>query len=134
MGDATAPVRTEICCTIVRDLIDDGDPGVDLLHIKADVRISLVIFQQDVVFWHMALYQGTFQNERFEFAGRDDHIEMVDLTDHEPRFRCMGSGVLKILRYPILQFFCFADIYDLICFIPHDINTGGIRKAQRFFL
>ena len=134
LGHAPAAVWTVIARAVVGNLADHGDPGVDLPHVQAQIGVALVILQQDIVLGHIPLDQAALKNQRLKFRRRDNDVEMIDMADHEPCFRGMGSSGLKILRNTVFQFLCLADIDDLVIFIPHDVHAGGIGQAQRLVL
>ena len=127
-------VGTEILCSIVCDFAYHGNGRVNFLHIQPQVGIPLIILQQNIVFRHISLDQGAFQNQGFKFAGCHNDIEVVNFTDHGPRLRGVGGGILKILADSVFQFFCFADIDHLVRLIPHNIHSGCIGKGQGFIL
>ena len=130
----SGPIGTEILCSIVCDFAYHGNGRVNFLHIHPQVGIPLIILQQNIVLRHISLDQGAFQNQGFKFAGCHNDIEVVNFTDHGPRLRGVGGGILKILADSVFQFFCFADIDHLVRLIPHNIHSGCIRKGQGFIL
>ena len=59
---------------------------------------------------------------------------MVYFAHHDPGFRGMGGGILKILADTVFQLLGLAHVDDLIRLVPHDVNTRGIGQGQRLFL
>ena len=115
---------------VVTELTDQGNPGVQFLHVQAQIGVALVILQKNVVFWHIALDEGAFQHQRLKFTGRNNHIKMMDFAYHHLCFWGVGGGILKILADPVFQLFGLADIDNLVGFIPHNIHPGCIRQGQ----
>ena len=72
----------------------------------------------------MPLDEGVFQHQRLKFAGNEDRIEMIYLTDHLPGLDTVGRAVLKILAHPVFQFFRLAHIDDLPGLVHHQIDAG----------
>ena len=134
VSHAPAAERTVIMGTIIRDFAHQRDSGINLLHIQAKVGIALIILQEDVVLGHIPLDQRAFQHQRLKFTGGHNHVKMMDFTYHDAGFRCMGSRVLKVLADPVFQFFRFADIDDLVGFVPHDIHARRIGQRKCFLL
>ena len=133
VGHAPAAVGAKILRPIIGDLTDNGDGGVNILHIQPQIGIALVILQKNVVFGHIALDQRAFQHQGFKFTACRNGIKMVDLADHHFGLWGVGGGVLEILADPVFQLFGLTHIDDLIGLVPHDIHAGSIGQRQGLF-
>ena len=133
VGHGSAAVGAVIVRAVVRRFADHGDDRVNVLHVKPEVGVALVVLQKDVVFRHVALDEGAFQHQRFKFGSSDNDVKMVDFAHHQPGLGGVGRRVLKILADPVFQLLRLAHIDDLIRLVPHDVHAGGIGQGQGFF-
>ena len=124
-------VGPKIACSVVHDPAHQLHHRVFFPHIHAKIRIALVILQKDVVLWHVPLDERALKHQRFKFARRNDNVKVVDLTDHFPRLRRMGAGILKILADAVFELFRLADVDDLSGLVLHDIYARLIWQRQR---
>ena len=134
MRYASSTEGAKVFRTVVAEFAHKGDSGVNLPHIQPEIGIPLIVLQQNIILRHIPLNQRAFQHQRLKFRCGDNHIKMMDLTHHDAGLRRMGRGILKILADTVFQLFGLADVYYLVCLIPHDIHAGGIWQAKRFFL
>lgn len=90
----------------------------------ADIVISFVVFQQDVVFGSILLDQGTFEYKGLELAAHHDGIKMVYPPDHLPDLFGVVGIRTEILAHPVFQRFGLADIENVVVNIFHNIHAG----------
>ena len=62
VSHASSTVGTEVFRTVIRQLADQFQFRINILHIQTDIGIAFVVFQQNVVFGTVALDQGAFQH------------------------------------------------------------------------
>ena len=114
---------SKIAGLIAGDAADHLHGGIVLRQIDAQVRIALVILQEDVVLGHVPLDERAFEHERLKFRPGDDGVEMVDLRDHLPRLRRVGGRILKILADPVFELLRLADVDDRAGLVLHQVHT-----------
>ena len=129
VGYGSAAVGTEIFRPVIGNPADQLNFRVNILHIQPQIGVALVILEKNIIFGGIPLDQAAFQHQRLELGSCHDHIEMVDVADHNPGLGAVGGGVLEILADAVFQFFGLAHIDDFILFIAHDIHTRCIGQA-----
>ena len=92
----------------------------------AQIRITLVVFKADVVARAVLLNQIAFQNQSFDFACRDNRLEVGDFGDHCLDFRAVIFAALKILADTIFQHARFSDVNNFAASVAHEINAGRV--------
>ena len=123
LGGAPAAIRPKIARPVLRRAVGQREFGVILFHRQADIRIALVVLQQDVVAGHVPLDKGVLQHQCLELAGDEDGVEAVHLRHHVPRLGGVGGAVLEILAHPVFQLLGLAHVDDPACFIHHQIDA-----------
>ena len=123
---------SEILRVIVFRPADHGHRRILILHIQANIGVTLVILQKNIVLRLIPFDQRTFQDQCFKLRSRYDHIKGVDVADHQAGLTGMGGRILKILADPVFQLLRLAHIDHSTGFIFHDIRSRFHRERQCF--
>ena len=134
MGNPPAAVGAKIQRAVTSRTVGQREHRVSFMHIQANVGVTRVILQQDIVLGHMSLDKTALQHKRLKLRWRNDHIKMIDMADHESGLGGMRSRVLKVLTDSVFQFLRFTNIDDLVVFITHNVNARLKRQAAGLFL
>ena len=134
LGDIAPAVGAEILRAVIQNARSQLDHRIFLVQIDAQIRIALVILEQDVVLRHVALDERAFEHQRLKFRSGNNDVEMVDLGDHAPCLWRMGRGILKILADTVFELLGLADVDDRAGLVLHDIDARLQRETQRLVL
>ena len=126
-------VRADILCPVLLLLQGEGKarpvfPG------DADIAVTLVILEQDVVLGRMRLNLAGFQYKCLELALADDDVKGVSVGDHLADLVIVGHALAEILTYSDAQALGLADIDDGVAFVPDDIHPGQQRQHTGFLI
>ena len=111
-GGLSAHIRAEIPRAILRRPRNDRKARIVLRRVQPDIRIALVVLQQNVVLGLIFFYHRIFEHERLELALGNDDVEGVDMADELARFGVQALGRLKIVRHTVAQQLGLADVDD----------------------
>ena len=100
----------------------------------ADIAITLVILEQDVVLGRVRLDLTGLQHQRLKLALTDDDVKGVGVGDHLADLVIVGHALAEILAYPDAQALGLADIDDGVAFVPDDIHPGQQRQHTGFLI
>ena len=92
-----------------------------------DVRIGLVVFEQDVILGFILLDEGVFEGERVRLGRADDVIEIGDIRDHGCHFFGLFV-VMEILPHAVFEHARLADVDDGAVPVEHDVYARGIGQ------
>jgi hypothetical protein len=129
--NASPSIGSEILRFILTCPADNLKPRIWPGTVQFYKRISLVIFQQDIVMRLMLFNKRVFQDQSFEFRIGYDHIEIMDFLDHGFHFGQMIP--VEIAADSVLQLFCLPHIDYLPMLIQHQINARKLWQIIRFF-
>ena len=122
IGDGRVGIRAEILRVLVFGRFpDDFDDGIGFVG-DFDVGIGLIVHEHDVEARTVFLDQVDFKQKRFFFRGRDEIIEVVDLTHQFGGLVVVGSDEIGI--DPVFEFLGLPDIDDRPGLVFHQITTG----------
>ena len=116
-------VGADILCPVLLLLQGEGKAR-PVLPGDADIAVTLVILEQDVVLGGVRLDLAGFQHQRLELALTDDNVKGVGMGDHLADLVIVGHALAEILAYPDAQALGLADIDDGVAFVPDDIHPG----------
>ena len=119
-------VRADIFCAVVI-FLQNRRYGFVFVARHADIAITFIVFEQDIVFRHMLLNQAAFEHQRFKFAVGYNIVKMVHVFDHFAHFDCVAVRRAEILADAVFERFCLADINNFILLVFHDIHAGQQR-------
>ena len=122
---------TKVAGLVAGNAADHLHGGIVLRQIDAQIRVALVILQEDVVLGHVPLDERAFEHERLKFRPGDDGVEMVDLRDHLPRLRRMGGRILKILADTVFELLRLADVDDRAGLVLHQVHARLVGQRER---
>ena len=105
-------VGADILCPVLLLLQGEGKAR-PFLPGDADIAVTLVILEQNVVLGRVRLDLAGFQYQCLKLALADDDVKGVGVGDH--------------LAYPDAQALGLADIDDGVAFVPDDIHPGQQR-------
>ena len=94
------------------------------------IRVRLVIAEQDVIPGPQALDQVVFQQQGLGLGARDGDLDALDPRHHMGNARA-GQIFLEIRRHALFKVTCLADIQHLIVFIDVPINAGQIGQVSQ---
>ena len=125
-----ARIGAEIAVGVGRGLGDDrkgreGPRGRDL-----DIRVALVVLEQDVVLGLVFLDHRVFEHERLKLRLGHDNIKVPDLGDHADGLGAVPGIGRKILGVPVFQRLGLAHVDDLPRPVLHDIHARLIGQAE----
>ena len=100
----------------------------------ADIAITLVILEQDVILGRVRLDLAGFQYQCLELALTDDDVKGVGVGDHLADLVIVGHTLPEILAHPDAQPLGLADIDDGVAFVPDDIHPGQQRQHTGFLI
>ena len=126
-------VRADILCPVLLLLQGEGKAR-PVLPGDADIAITLVILEQNVVLGGMRLDLAGFQHQRLKLALTDDNVKGVGVGDHLADLVIVGHAFAEILAYPDAQALGLADINDGVAFVPDDIHPGQQRQHTGFLV
>ena len=126
-------VRADILCPVLFLLQGEGKAR-PVLPGDADIAITLVILEQNVVLGGMRLDLAGFQHQRLKLALTDDNVKGVGVGDHLADLVIVGHALAEILAYPDAQALGLADIDDGVAFVPDDIHPGQQRQHTGFLI
>ena len=89
-----------------------------------DIKVPLVILQQNVVLWLMLLDETAFQHQSLIFGVGDDVVIIIDLGHHFCHLGGMIRRPAEIAGDPLFQILRLADINDLPGLLLHDVYAG----------
>jgi hypothetical protein len=118
MNEVHQPVRQvprKIRAVIRRAILLKPSCDVDArvrLGRQFDVRVSLIVAQQNVVARLVLLDQVVFKRQRFFFVVDLNDIDMPRFTDQSPGFDVGQTVVIKIAAHAAAQVFRLADVDD----------------------
>ncbi len=95
---------------------------------EQQVRIALVVAQQDVVARPEALDQRVFEQQRLGFRVRDRDLDAGDLRDQRAGLGRV-DGLAEVARHAALQVARLADVQHLTLDIEHAVDAG--QRGQR---
>ena len=121
-------IRTKVTGFVLFHLTRKQHPRIVLSQCHLDVRICLVITKHSIVLWCMLLYQIALQNKGLKFRVGNYILKMIYMLYHLFFLDALIVARLKVLMYSLRQAFGFADIYDYIIPVMHNINSRGIRE------
>ena len=126
-------VGADILCPVLLLLQGEGKAR-PVLPGDADIAITLVILEQNVVLGGMRLDLAGFQHQRLKLALTDDNVKGVGVGDHLADLVIVGHALAEILAYPDAQALGLADINDGVAFVPDDIHPGQQRQHTGFLV
>ena len=95
--------------------------------------IAFVIFEKNIVFGRVLLYEAALKHKRFKFAVCKNIIESVNIFNHPAHFERVVVLRAEILAYSVFEGFRLSYIYYFACFIFHNIYAGRERQAHCLF-
>ena len=105
---------TEIAVSVPADAAGLHHPGVVFTGGDHDVRIGLVIPEQNIVLRHVLLDQIALQNEGLHLTAAGDVFKLCDVPHHRLHFRtAVLVGGLKVLPHPVAKGDSLPDVNDL---------------------
>ena len=119
-------VGSDIFCAVIVFLQNRCD-GFVFVASHADIAVSLIVFEQDIVFRHVLLNQTAFEHQCFKLAVGHNIVKMVHVFDHFAHFDCVAVRRAEILADAVFERFCLADINNFILLVFHDIHAGQQR-------
>ena len=121
-----AHVRAEILVPLDK-LARYGEGGIGLGDGDLDIRVRLVVFEQDVVLRLIFFDEVVFEGEGVDLGLGDDVVEVVDVGDH--RLHLFGLGRrMEVLAHPVFEDARLADVDHVFVRVEHDIDAGLIRQ------
>lgn len=94
------------------------------------VRVGLVVAEQDVVARLQRLDEVVFQDQRLGLRARDRDLQPRHLRHHLGDARA-GQGLLEIRRDALLQVARLADIHDLAGRIQVPVHARQMRQVSQ---
>ena len=121
-----AHVRAEILRLVLFHPAHQLHAGVILREVDFQIRVMLIVLEQDVVLRLMQLDEVTFQNQRFEIRIAEHDIKIVDPRHHRAHLDRVRLGMGEILADAVFEVDRLADIDDPALAL-HQIaaRTGG---------
>ena len=101
----------------------------ELLAGQADVRIALVVAEQDVVARLERLDQVVLEQQRLAFGARDRGLDARDLRDHHRDARLVRA-LLEVARHALLQVARLADVERVAGGVLHPVDAGPVRQRR----
>ena len=104
--------------------------GFDIYH---QMRKSLVIFQQNIIFRFQLLNQLIFHQQRLGLILDDDKLHPPDFGHHtlQPERQPVDMGIIDDSLFDILG---LADIQNLVVSAQHPINARFFRRNLNMLL
>ena len=107
----------------------DGDLRKRVCPVDFDIRVALVIFQADVIFWLVPLDEVHLEDQCLELGSDYDPLDIDDMGDQLGDFAAVGRRFMEIGSHPVAQVDRLADIDDLAGFILHQVAPGFCRDS-----
>ena len=130
VGSSSATVRSKIQCIILFSPSGYRKLGV-WFFADTNKGITLIIFQQNIVFRFILFDQRVFQQKCIQLRIGKNRLKIVDIGDHAPGFQRMCCQIGKILTDPVSERFGFADINDYAFFVVHQVHARKLGQAVR---
>ena len=121
-----AHVRAEILRLVLFHPAHQLHAGVILREVDFQIRVMLIVLEQDVVLRLMQLDEVTFQNQRFEIRIAEHDIKIVDPRHHRAHLDRVRLGMGEILADAVFEVDRLANVDDPALAL-HQIaaRTGG---------
>ncbi len=94
---------------------------------QADVRVALVVAEQDVVARLVRLDQVVLEQQRLAFGARDRRLDPRDLREHQRDPRLVRA-LLEIARHALLQVARLADVERRAGRVEHPVDARAVRQ------
>jgi hypothetical protein len=94
---------------------------------QADVRIALVVAEEDVVARLLRLDEVVLEQQRLALGARHRRFDSHHLREHhrDPRF---VRALLEIARHALLQVARLADVKGFALAVVHPVDAGTMRQ------
>ena len=127
VGQAGRQIGSVVAAAVLLQAPGDIDPRKAFAQREFDVRIGLVVAQQDVEARLLLLDEVVFQRQRFFFVVDDDVLEVDGFAQQGAGLGVLGRALEKIRTHPGAQVFRLADVDDLtLCvFVQIHARRGG---------
>ena len=96
----------------------------------ADIMVTFIVLQKDVVFRGILLDEAAFQHQRLKLAAGDDIFKVPYILHHAVDLGGMLVNAAEVTADAVFQGFCLADVDDLPLFVLHDVDA---RLQRQFF-
>jgi hypothetical protein len=100
-----------------------------LLARDADVRVALVVAEQDVVARLERLDQVVLEQQRLAFRTRHGRLDTRDLADHH-RDPGLVRALLEVVRDPFPQVARLADVERVAGGVEHPVDARPMRQRR----
>ena len=125
-----ADVRAKVTGPVLLHPPGKRHPGIRIAHVHPDIRVSLVILEQDIVKRAVQLDQVAFQQQRFQVSTGQHDVEIVYMGDHRGDLGRV-LRILEITPHPVFQVDRLADVND-IALLFHQVTAGAVRQILDF--
>ena len=102
-------------------------PGEGLLQVDTQIRIMLVILEEDVVVGFVQLDEVALQAQGLQVGGAQEDVEIVNVGDHRGHLGGM-LGVTEIGAHPVFEVHRLADVDDRALRVLHEVAAGGFGQ------
>ncbi len=97
------------------------------------MRILLVVFEQNVETRFVFLDEIRFEDESFDFVVHDDKFQIADAFHQFARLRVVSAVRLEIRANAVFQILRLADVDDFAVGVFVYVNAGRGRQIFEFF-
>ena len=106
-------------------------PRVLLVQCDADIRVALVVTEQNVVAGLVALDEIGLEQQRLGLASNDGVLEVGDVRDHRRDLGDRDRPAAEIALQSVAEFLRLADINNSPAAIFHKIDSGTERYCVK---
>ena len=127
--DGRAQVGAEIAHAVVFPLAADDHLREGLAEVDGQVRVLLVVLEQDVVVGAVELDEVALQHQRLDFAVHQHRVQIVDLLHHRPNLRRVVLRTLEVLAHAVFEVLGLAHVDDR----PTGLHQVAARRVRQVF-
>ena len=99
----------------------------------AEVRVRLVVAEQDVVLGLVLLDEAVFEQQRVELGVNDGELQPHNLRHHAARFLVVASRLVEVARNPVFQVLGLADVNQVAGFVEVAVHAGLVGQVADLF-
>ena len=131
--EASGQERSSVEAAVALDVPRDEDPRKRFVGRQLQVRIILVVAQQDVVFRRPLLDQIVFERQRLDHRIGDDDLEPGDFVEQGIGFR-VGSMSAEVIAHPIPQRARLPDVNRVAIRVEVQVDPWLLGQPADLFL
>ena len=113
---------------VLRHPPHDVDARVFLVQGQLEVRVVLVVAEEDVEARLVALDEVVLEGERLHLGVGDHEVEVRDLRDHVAALGVDGTAGLEIRSHAVAEHTGLADVEDMALAVLEHVHAGADRQ------